>query len=53
VLESEQRTLNERVAAPEFYKEAPSAIRDALARAEALHREIADAYQRWHDLESR
>jgi ATP-binding cassette subfamily F protein uup len=52
-LEAEQRALNERVAAPEFYKEAPPAIRDALARAEALHREITDAYQRWHDLESR
>jgi ATP-binding cassette subfamily F protein uup len=52
-LEAEQHVLNERVAAPEFYKEAPSAIRDALARGEVLQQEVADAYQRWHELESR
>jgi ATP-binding cassette subfamily F protein uup len=52
-LEAEQRALNDRVAAPDFYKEAPSAIRDALARGEALQREIAGTYERWHELESR
>jgi ATP-binding cassette subfamily F protein uup len=51
-LESEQAALNARVAGPEFYKEAPDAIRAALARAADLHREIADAYDRWHTLET-
>jgi len=51
-LESEQAALNTRIAGPEFYKEAPDAIRAALARADDLHREIADAYDRWHRLET-
>src|SRR5262249_44981958 len=52
-LESEQRTLNARIAGPEFYKETAGAIREALARAEALRQELADAYTRWDELESR
>jgi ABC transport system ATP-binding/permease protein len=52
-LESEQAALNARIAGPEFYKDAPDDIRAALARADDLDREIADAYTRWHDLESR
>ena len=52
-LESEQAALNTRIAGPEFYKEAPDAIRAALARADDLHREIAAAYDRWHRLETR
>jgi len=52
-LETEQRTLNDRIAAPEFYKEAPEAIRAALARVDDLHRQLADAYGRWEALESR
>jgi ABC transport system ATP-binding/permease protein len=51
-LESEQAALNARMAGPEFYKEAPDAIRVALARADDLHREIAAAYERWYTLES-
>src|SRR5207249_1909131 len=31
-LEGEQRALNDRIAGPDFYKEAPGAIREALAR---------------------
>jgi ABC transport system ATP-binding/permease protein len=52
-LESEQAALNARIAGPEFYKDAPDDIRAALARADDLDREIADAYTRWHELESR
>jgi ABC transport system ATP-binding/permease protein len=52
-LENEQRTLNERIAGPDFYKEAPEAIRAALARVDALEREIAAAYARWHELDER
>jgi ATP-binding cassette subfamily F protein uup len=52
-LESEQRALNARVAGPDFYKESRDAIAAALARVDALHRELADAYARWHDLDSR
>jgi len=52
-LESEQNALNARIAGAGFYKEPPNDIRAALARADDLHRAIADAYARWHELESR
>ena len=52
-LETAQRELNVRVAGPEFYKEGGDAIDEALARLEAVGREIGEAYARWHDLESR
>ena len=52
-LESEQSALNARIAGPDFYKDAPHDIHAALARADHLLREIADAYARWHELESR
>ena len=52
-LESEQLALHARIASPDFYKDAPNDIHAALARADDLLHEIADAYARWHDLESR
>jgi len=52
-LESEQTALSARIAGPGFYKDAPNDIRAALARADDLDREIADAYARWHELDSR
>ncbi|OLC43161.1 MAG: ABC transporter ATP-binding protein [Acidobacteria bacterium 13_1_40CM_65_14] len=52
-LESEQTALNARIAGHDFYKEAPNDIRAALARADELHRETADAYARWHELDVR
>ncbi len=52
-LEGAQRTLNARIGGVDFYKEAPDAIREALARANTLQQELAVAYARWHDLESR
>ena len=52
-LESEQRTLNETVAAPEFYKEPAETINGTLARLDALQHELTAAYTRWDELESR
>ena len=52
-LEAEQRALRERTAGTEFYKESPDAIREALARVDAIEVELVDAYARWHELESR
>jgi ABC transport system ATP-binding/permease protein len=52
-LEEEQRTLNERIAGPEFYKDGAEAIRLALARAEQIERELTEAYARWEELDSR
>ena len=52
-LEAEHRALNERIAAPGFYRETPEAIREALARVAQLDREVLDAYERWDELTSR
>src|SRR5439155_4121540 len=52
-LEVEQRTLNARIAGPDFYKEGAEAIRETLARSETIVRELSDAYARWEALESR
>jgi ATP-binding cassette subfamily F protein uup len=52
-LEAEERALNARVAGPEFYKEEAAAITAALARLETLARELASAYARWEELDSR
>jgi ATP-binding cassette subfamily F protein uup len=52
-LESEQRELAARIEAPEFYREAPAAISASLDRHAALQRELADAYARWDELDSR
>jgi len=47
------RALAERIAAPEFYKEGAEAIKQALARAEALPPELAKVYARWAELDAR
>jgi ATP-binding cassette subfamily F protein uup len=52
-LEAEEKQLNARMAAPEFYKEGGEAIAATLARVEAISRELAEAYARWHELEER
>ena len=52
-LEAEQSALNARIAGPDFYKEAPDAIRAALARVEDIGRELLEAYSRWEALEGR
>ena len=52
-LETEQRVLAARVASPEFYKEGAEAIKQALARTEALPPELAKVYARWAELDAR
>jgi ATP-binding cassette subfamily F protein uup len=52
-LEAEQRTLNATIAAAAFYKESAETIAASLARVETLQRELAEAYARWSELESR
>ncbi len=52
-LETEQRAMAERVAAPEFYKEGAEAIETSLARVEELPRELATVYARWAELDAR
>jgi ABC transport system ATP-binding/permease protein len=52
-LEDEQRRLEARIAAPDFYKEPAEAIRESLARLDALQQELLEAYARWDELESR
>jgi ATP-binding cassette subfamily F protein uup len=51
-LETEQRLLTEKIAAPEFYREGGDAIGAALARVASLQQELATIYARWHELES-
>jgi ABC transport system ATP-binding/permease protein len=50
-LEQEQRDLDARIAAPEFYKQGADAIRAALARLDAVKAELDAAYERWLVLE--
>jgi ABC transport system ATP-binding/permease protein len=51
-LESEQRTLGERIANPDFYKEPADAITQALARVDDLQRELTAVYARWGELDT-
>ena len=53
LLETEERALHERIAAPGFYKEAASAIRDALDRVDRLRAERDALYARWDELDGR
>ena len=51
-LEDEQRTLEARSAAPDFYKEGAEAIRTVMERLSAIGNELHVAYERWLELES-
>ncbi len=51
-LESEQKTLYEAMADPEFYKQESTPIIQAKERLEALEGEIMEAYARWEALEA-
>jgi ATP-binding cassette subfamily F protein uup len=51
-LENEQRTLQETVAGPEFYKRPAAEIHEALARLEELETLLLAAYTRWEALDS-
>jgi len=52
-LENEERLLQSRIAAPEFYKESGTAIAAALARVETLRTELHTLYARWEELDAR
>jgi ATP-binding cassette subfamily F protein uup len=52
-LEAERDALRARTAGPEFYKEPAEAIRQTLARLEAIDPELTAAYDRWHALDAR
>jgi ATP-binding cassette subfamily F protein uup len=51
-LEEEQKTLETRSAAPEFYKEGAEAIRTVMTRLETIGNELHVAYERWLELEA-
>lgn len=52
-LEEEQQQVNSRIAHPEFYKEPADAIRQTLARIDAIQNELMELYAAWDDLDSR
>jgi len=52
-LEAEQRALGQKIAGPDFYKEAAEVIKASLARVDELQREVTAVYARWDALESR
>jgi hypothetical protein len=45
--------VNSRIAHPEFYKEPADAIRQTLARVDAIQNELMELYAAWDDLDSR
>jgi ATP-binding cassette subfamily F protein uup len=52
-LEAEQRALSDRIAGPDFFRESAGAIKAELARLELLEGLLAEAYDRWAELDSR
>jgi ATP-binding cassette subfamily F protein uup len=52
-LETEQRGLQAKAAAPSFYAEPADAIKATLGRIEAIDAELASVYARWSALDSR
>jgi len=52
-LEEEQKALFETMSEPSFYQEDGERIAAAKERAEALERELGEAYEKWELLESR
>jgi ABC transport system ATP-binding/permease protein len=52
LLEAEQHDLTSRLESPEFYQQAGEVITQAVNRLEEVHKELADLYQRWGELEA-
>jgi ATP-binding cassette subfamily F protein uup len=52
-LEDEDRRLNAAIHDPDFYREPAETIRRTLRRLEEVHSELAGAYARWDELDSR
>ena len=53
VLESKQRTLSDDMANPEFYRQSPDAITRVGLELKQVTTQLAQAYARWEELESR
>jgi ATP-binding cassette subfamily F protein uup len=51
-LESEQCQLQETMADPAFYRDSGRKVVEIKTRLEALEKELADAYERWEELEA-
>jgi ATP-binding cassette subfamily F protein uup len=52
-VEAERGALHERLADPEFYRSAGTAVAEAAARLEALEAELVELYARWESLAER
>ena len=52
-LEAEQQQFGEAMSRPEFFSQAPDKIEAAQRRLKAVEVELAAAYARWEQLESR
>ena len=50
-LESEQHELNQKMEDPAFYQQEGSIITQAVERLEQVHKELAQAYERWGELD--
>ncbi|GAB1470062.1 ATP-binding cassette domain-containing protein [Chloroflexota bacterium] len=51
-LEEEQSQLTLKMEAPSFYQQESAIINQAIERLEQIHKELAQAYERWGELES-
>lgn len=51
-LETEQHSLNEAMASPNFYQQDKASITQTLRRSEELQQELASHFERWEELES-
>ena len=52
-LETEEASLQARLADPEVYQNAPATVADLAARLDVVSKEMASAMLRWEELESR
>ncbi|MBN8582006.1 MAG: ATP-binding cassette domain-containing protein [Anaerolineae bacterium] len=50
-LEEEQKQLNLKMEAPSFYQQEGAIITQAVERLEQIHKELAQAYERWGELD--
>ncbi len=51
-LEEEQKQLTVKMEAPSFYQQEGALITQAVERLEQIHKELAQAYERWGELDS-
>jgi len=51
-LEAEQKSLQQRIADPDFYRQDKAAIADGLAKLDRINEKLATAYARWEQLDA-